>query len=71
MKSKKFWIATASVFALFAIVLSASGQGKAAKSRNPVVVLDTTMGAIKVELYRGQGAHHNQKFPRLRQFRIL
>ncbi len=50
MKSMKFRIATASVFALFAIVLSASGQGKAAKS-NPVVVLDTTMGAIKVELF--------------------
>jgi peptidyl-prolyl cis-trans isomerase A (cyclophilin A) len=50
MKSMKFRIATASVFALFAIILSASGQGKAAKS-NPVVVLDTTMGTIKVELF--------------------
>jgi peptidyl-prolyl cis-trans isomerase A (cyclophilin A) len=50
MKSMKFRIATTSVFALFVIVLSASGQGKTAKS-SPVVVLDTTMGTIKVELF--------------------
>ncbi len=61
MKSMTFRIATASVFALFAIVLSASGQGKAAKS-NPVVVLDTTMGAIKVELFTAKAPITTKNF---------
>jgi peptidyl-prolyl cis-trans isomerase A (cyclophilin A) len=44
-------VITSALMAL-AIAMPALGQKKAAKSKpNPIVVLDTTMGAIKVELF--------------------
>jgi len=52
-----------SVLALVAVVLPVLGQTKAAKSQaNPIVVLDTTMGAIKVELFAAKSPVTTKNF---------
>jgi peptidyl-prolyl cis-trans isomerase A (cyclophilin A) len=52
MSRYRIWIAAMSALTVLALVLPALGQGKTAKPQaNPIVVLDTTMGAIKVELF--------------------
>ena len=52
MSKSGVWTIATLAFVVLAIVLPALGQTKAAKSQtNPIVVLDTTMGAIKVQLF--------------------
>ena len=42
-----------------------------ARAANPVVVMETNMGTIKIELDRSQGPGHGQELPRLRQGQVL
>jgi peptidyl-prolyl cis-trans isomerase A (cyclophilin A) len=52
MSRMRMWLATASVLMMLATALSGLGQSKAASPQaNPVIVLETNMGNIKVELF--------------------
>jgi peptidyl-prolyl cis-trans isomerase A (cyclophilin A) len=63
MSRMRMWQATASVLLILAAALSSFGQSKTASHQaNPVVVLETTMGNIKVELFANKAPITTKNF---------
>jgi peptidyl-prolyl cis-trans isomerase A (cyclophilin A) len=63
MSRMRMWPATASVLLILTIALSGFGQSSAAKSQaNPVILLETTMGNVKVELFENKSPITTKNF---------
>jgi peptidyl-prolyl cis-trans isomerase A (cyclophilin A) len=63
MSRTNVWLATALVFVMLTSSLSGFGQSNAEKTQaNPVVLLETTMGNIKVELFAGKAPVTTKNF---------
>jgi peptidyl-prolyl cis-trans isomerase A (cyclophilin A) len=63
MSRMRIWLATASVLTILSIAFYGFGQGKvASRQANPVVILETTMGNIKVELFANKAPITTKNF---------